>query len=499
MGIRVALTLAVTAALALASAGGASAVVGGSAASVPHQAALYLNDLPHCGAVIRDSTHVITAAHCVVDEPAAGPPAFPRIRAPGQLKVVHGLTDLSGSVQGGIHQVVGVSVHRRYDRNYVPGSPCCSSHDIAVLALATPTGASGIPLASATDFLPGPGGTVSGWGFRSSSISLGALQAGPVDIRADADCASLPRFVGPAMVCTGGPSAAACAGDDGGPLTVDRGTGPRLAGIIAFGNPSCLPAGPVAHTQLNEPSISEFLATLPPAPPAGPSDTRIFGATRAGSTVNCRVSGALPAGASVTQVIWYSQTSSGGYAVIPGESRSTYTVPASLVGRRLRCDVRIENGGGFHYTRSTDAFGPVQPARSPDADGGSGIVGGSDTIRPVSQVRFVRCPRPRRRGVRRTCTIRIVAVDLGSIIRRVEGRLLYRIRTCRRRPSGRRACRTRRGSKRVRVTGSGAIFKVVLRRATPGRYTIRLRAVDGAGNRQSRAATKSFTVGPPRR
>ena len=497
MGIRVALTLAVTAALALASAGGASAVVGGSAASVPYQAALYLNDLPHCGAVIRDSTHVITAAHCVVEEPAAGPPAFPRIRSFGQLKVVHGLSDLSGSVQSGIHQVVGVSVHRRYDRNFVPGSACCGPYDIAVLALGTPTGASGIPPATATDFLPGPGGMVSGWGFRSPSISLDALKAGPVDILEDSACAPFTRFVNAAMLCTGGPTAAACAGDDGGPLTVDRGTGPRLAGIIAFGNPSCLPAGPVAHTQLNEPSIAAFIATLPPAPPTGPNDTRIFGATRAGSTVNCRVSGALQAGSSVTQVIWYSQTSSGSYAVIPGVSRSTYAPPASLVGKRLRCDARIENDGGFHYTHSTDAFGPVQPARPADG-GGSGIVGGADRIRPVSQVRSVRCPRPRRRRVRRTCTIRIVAQDLGSRIRRIEARLLYRVRTCRRRPSGRRVCRTRRGSRRVRVTGRGAIFKIVLRRTTPGRYTIRLRAVDTAGNRQLRAATRSFRAGPPR-
>jgi hypothetical protein len=161
----------------------------------------------------------------------------------------------------------------------------------------------------------------------------------------------------------------------------------------------------------------------------------------------------------------------------------------------LRCDARIETAGGFHYTRSTDAFGPVQPARTPPGGGdGSGIIGGADTIRPVSQVRSVRCPRPRRRRALRTCTIRIAAADLGSSIRRIDARLVYRIRPCRRRPSGRRVCRTRRGTKRVRARGRGASFTIVLRRLSPGRYTIRLRAVDRAGNVQRRVATRSFSV-----
>jgi hypothetical protein len=95
----------------------------------------------------------------------------------------------------------------------------------------------------------------------------------------------------------------------------------------------------------------------------------------------------------------------------------------------------------------------------------------------------VRCSR----GI---CSFTVAASD-ASGIRRVEGRITRRVRRCRVR-GGRRRCSTvtRTVSRpRFRLSGTRYVARVRLR---AGRYTLRVRAIDRAGNAPRRVTLRSF-------
>src|SRR3954469_21199913 len=62
-----------------------------------------------CGGSIRDATHVVTAAHCVVDPDAD----YPEISAPGDLQVGYGSANIGTLTYD---DVAAVTVDPRYQR-----------------------------------------------------------------------------------------------------------------------------------------------------------------------------------------------------------------------------------------------------------------------------------------------------------------------------------------------------------------------------------------------
>src|SRR5829696_8255326 len=83
-----------------------------AAGAVPFQVALFVRpaDRPgwFCGGVVRDATHVITAAHCAKD------PDTQEVPPASSFQVLAGTVDL---VAGGqVRTASAVAVHPRYDR-----------------------------------------------------------------------------------------------------------------------------------------------------------------------------------------------------------------------------------------------------------------------------------------------------------------------------------------------------------------------------------------------
>ncbi len=265
-------------------------VVGGSDVPIeshPYQVRLLNNSSvvleSACGGVIRDATHVITAAHCVTDELVLSR----QPTAPGNVTVRF------GSANAGEQQTAAVSAVAVAPR-YLSGD---NTYDAALLTLAGPLPGYGGPRVNGIPFTTAPelqgaidgGGSAFATGFGATmenGSTSDRLQGVSVPLRPDSVCdAQYPgAYAGARMVCAGGGSAAqnnpdTCQGDSGGPLALPTAAGYRLAGITSFGEGCGRQNTPGAYTDPSSPEICPFLgggaacnASAAPAPaPAQPS------------------------------------------------------------------------------------------------------------------------------------------------------------------------------------------------------------------------------------
>ena len=349
-------------------------VVGGSTASIqsyPYQA-IVTDGSFLCGGSIRDPTHVVTAAHCLLDTSSA----YPQIAPPGGLFVIFATDDISGPVpQQNTRDVQSVALDRRYLRRLTG-----SEYDSALLTL--PAG-DPIPLSNSAQpiqlaeagadgsFLEaGDPATVTGFGTTGENESTSdQLRAVELPIVNDPFCANTygSEFVAPAMVCAGDTASGgrdACQGDSGGPLAVDTPAGRRLAGIVSFGNGCGRPEFPGVYTEVAEAATRAFLTSSPPAPPAVTGvEPTVGGTAQVGATVSC----AAPAVGGATQAQFFFYRFDGtNFTGLAQSASSTLTVPEQALGQQLLCDVRYENDGGFGYAVGKQLIGPVTPAPPPD-------------------------------------------------------------------------------------------------------------------------------------
>ena len=269
-----------------------ASIVGGAGASIadyPFQVALYdpQSGSPasgfFCGGVIIDSTHIATAAHCVVG--AGGGHASPS----GGLAVLAGSTSLSSLTPGSIEDPVQSSA---YDRRY---NPITSDYDIALLTLERPLWSGAAPALNGSSTIaplpidtaaalahgnpnltPSPIATASGWGDVNPSpsgspgypTSLRAVRMGLVsDGACEEDYATIEQSITPRMICAGGgrTHVDTCYGDSGGPLVVDQDSPARppgdyvLVGLVDFGNGCAQRNYPGVYVSVANPEIARFL------------------------------------------------------------------------------------------------------------------------------------------------------------------------------------------------------------------------------------------------
>lgn len=507
--------------IALSTAAGAAAapkIIGGNTVAIadhPYQARVLITKPSEegplarfiCGASIRDATHVVTAAHCVVDEVSG---TYPAVVSPAAVEVGYGSASQSGLTPVAVSRV---SVARGYLRDTLEPS------DAAVLTLSSAIDLAGDPDAAAIPFATDaelgaafaadpPASFATGWGTTSEGDPFGsqALRGVDLTLRPDSVCQAVyeAEYDPSVMLCAGGDGSLpannkdTCQGDSGGPLAIDRtpATPPsaadwRLVGITSFGFGCGRLGTPGVYAWVQSPILRPFLELpSPPAPPPVPtSNPTVTGTLRAGQVATCNP--APVAGATAVRFLWYAIDGSS-FSFIEQTTVPALALGPELIGSLVICDVRYETDGGFSYTDVPAEAGagpvlpplPPQPPPPPPPDGGGSTVPTPDTTRPRVRIASIRCPR-------RRCTIRVRAADRDGQVRRLRARLAFRARRCRTR-GGRRRCRTVRRTIGLRSRRSRGGFTIV-KRLRPRRYRLTAVAIDSAGNR-SRPARRSFRV-----
>lgn len=327
-----------------------ASIVAGSDASItsaPYQVRVLVRagDLTYqCGGSIRDSTHVITAAHCVdIDGELA---------APGSVTVGYGSAQTSSLQSSAVSEVTMPTVYTSDD-----------SYDIAVLDLSAPlsgypsSSVNAIPLGSGSELATGVSGEsnafATGWGRTAEGGSTTTqLEGVQLPLRADTVCSALYiGYVAPRTVCAGGKGTSpsgnpdTCQGDSGGPLALEG----ALVGITSYGNGCGQRLTPGAYTEVSDPEIHAI------ATGTAPSASLSKGSQRG-----------TPASAPPAATIPVAQTIPAPTPVVAMKDTTRPTARlASLTCKKHRCALRIRTSdpGGAVRSLSVRAARRVRTCR----------------------------------------------------------------------------------------------------------------------------------------
>ena len=220
-------------------------IIGGGAAptaTYPWMVSVKGKDGGHfCGASLIDTQWVLTAAHCVEEESAAG------------IQVTIAEYDQSKADDG--EQTLDVSaiyLHQQYG----------DDHDIALLKLSTVSDKTPVALADSTfmaNLASGAELTTIGWGLTKdgdNSSAATVLQQVNVPLYDQAQCktnyGTLNIAITDNMVCAGLEAGGkdSCQGDSGGPLFVQSGGSMVQLGITSFGEACAKAKFPGVYTRV---------------------------------------------------------------------------------------------------------------------------------------------------------------------------------------------------------------------------------------------------------
>jgi secreted trypsin-like serine protease len=470
-------------------------IVGGGGAAIsdfPYQAALIDNGQPNayygqfCGGTIRDPTHVITAAHCVYDNPWTLPG---QAILPAAVDVLVGTDHLSTEAAGQRLHVAEVSVHPAYNSSTVV-------NDAALLTLASPItlGPSAEPLALETGgewagIAAGTPALVSGWGATSYGgpypDELRGVQVPLVsDDECNADYAALGGIDGPVMVCAGDAHGGkdSCQGDSGGPLALKNSFSPigpadRLIGIVSTGY-GCGYAGfPGIYTEVAAPGIRSFLKGVNPT--EAPVNTVRPVLTRTGDTLTC-----APGTWTDADTFAY-QFARDMTALTPLGDQTSYTIQPGDPGGTIACYVKATGPNGIGWARSNSISTVVAPQPDPTPTPAPTPTPTPPTVSqdvnaPVARIVAASCSKQRR------CTLSVKVTDAGfsTGIKAISVKLVSSYRTTCLKHGKRVACtKTRTRTLAAARTGL-ATFRVVASGLPVGTHRFTVFATDNAGHRQ---------------
>jgi secreted trypsin-like serine protease len=441
-----------------------------------------------CGGVVKDATHVITAAHCVFDvfRPS-------EVSSPTDLQVFAGSADLTDS-GATIADVTDIAFDPQYD-------PSTNVHDVALLTLGSAL-FTGTPSQNGTDKIApidfassqpadNTNLTVSGWGDMSEEPADGSgtpsfsntLQSAVVPLVNDTQCSTEYGAAGvpvdtTLLFCAGDntppPVRDSCQGDSGGPIVTGSAGGYTLLGLVDSGI-GCAQSGfPGIYTRLVNTSLQDFLNSSPPDAPSRNTNPSLSGGTTAGQTLTC-ASGDWTGSPSFTYQFFRSGSNA---ALTAATANNTYTVQQADVGSRIQCEVEATNAGGFGFGESNTLLIPIPPQPPQPPSGG----GGGDTIAPKLRLGSKKCTKT-------SCTLKVIVTDPApsSGIAKVKATLSFtRTVKCRKTSSAGAAKTCKKTVRRtLQVTGgTGGKFTVVAKHLTPNTgYKIALVPFDNAGNR----------------
>lgn len=212
-------------------------IVGGTTAtrnSWPFLVALFSNGRHFCGGSLIDSSHILTAAHCIAHMSSTDVSRLEVALAMHTLKPYD-----SQAVRKRVRRVVR---HKGFN-------PVTLYNDVAILTLDSPVTFSSaiapvcLPPMGSTDQFVSKESTVVGWGaLREGGRQPDVLQQVTVQIQSNAECKKnygkdAPGGIVDHMICAAYPGKDSCSGDSGGPMVTQTSAGSPWvqAGIVSWG------------------------------------------------------------------------------------------------------------------------------------------------------------------------------------------------------------------------------------------------------------------------
>lgn len=300
-----------------------------------------------CTGSVLDSTHILTAAHCVLD-------AKERPASPSSFVVRAGVSNFKAPLRTDAEQDRKVRRYRVHPRYYFTGAD--DPDDVSVLELASPLDLSGpavkaVALPSGSAPVPA-GATVVLAGFGSKAS--GAKSKGPLHVLSESvdpkgACGSSGRGLlefNAIEICAFSPTGSVCNGDSGAGL-VTAGSKPTLIGVVSAGAPGCEIGSRSLFTYTGAPEILAFIRgndhpVAAPREGPNPPDIRWRGRLVVGRSITCDPGDWPGSNAGFN----YSFVNVADGKVLQRGPSATFPVTSGDRGARISCRVAASNAGG---------------------------------------------------------------------------------------------------------------------------------------------------------
>lgn len=316
-----------------------------------------------CGGSIIDTSHILTAAHCVFIAPPGE-----RI-PPSDFVVIAGTSNLKTheSTEQDV-AVAGVRVHPYY--KYDPGSGHINPDDVAMLELAEPL----VPGADVQPIALPPLGVYPSEGTALQFTGFGAQNASPQEL--NGQLYSLDMSLGSSescggennavILCASGPSGSPCSGDSGSALTTAVSSpvllGVENDGLIVEGH-DCVDGDRNSYANVVAPEIQDFIdgSESPPRAPRGGGTNCAVPTPMVGDTMTCQ-----PGAWSGEPAFMYTFSNASTGQVLQSGASSSYQFTPAAAGSPVVMRLQATNVGGAAIDQATPTA-LIQPAAQTEA------------------------------------------------------------------------------------------------------------------------------------